>query len=250
MVKSAERVCQILKLIGPHRDGLKHAQVAKALNIPTSSLSGLLASLLEQQFLSFNSLTQRYLLGPQILSLAGSYLESFDLVEQSRPIVRKLVKDTEESVAISIRCEDDILTVFKEDSEQLIKRTIQIGERRPLYATASGKAILAFLPEQEIDEYFSSVKLVSVTPKTITDPNKLRKQLEEIRVTGIAYNREEVSDEIIAVAAPIFDLYGMVAASIVVSTPFIRFTAEKEEVIKHCVKEASINLSGKLGFRG
>lgn len=250
MVKSAERVCDILKLLAPRRDGLRHAEIARALKIPSSSLSGLLASLLEQQFLSLNALTQRYSLGPQILSLAGSYLEGLDVVEQSKPVVKKLAEETGESAALSIRCDWDIMTAFKEDSRQLIKRTLQIGERQPMHATASGKAILAHLDEREIEEFLSTSKLVPITAKTITDPKVLRKELAEIRVSGLAYNREEVSDQIIAIGAPVFDLFGKVVASLVVSSPVTRFTGAKETLIQNAVKEASESISRRLGFKG
>ena len=86
MVKSADRVCNILRLVCPRKNGLRHAEIARTLDIPSSSLSGLLASLLEEQFLSLNALTQRYSLGPQILSLAGSYLDGLDVVEHSKPV--------------------------------------------------------------------------------------------------------------------------------------------------------------------
>ena len=223
MVKSATRVCRILTLIGHEKGGLRHAGIARALNIPTSSLSGLLASHLGQQFLLLDSETQKYLLGPQILTLAGSYLDGLDLVEQSRPVVQKLAEDSGESVAVSVRVENEIIVVCKEDSPQLIKRTVQIGQRSPMHATASGKVILAHLSEHEVDQYLSSVELVALTPKTIKGRNTLRRELEQVRASGFAHNREELTDQIIAMAAPVFNLYGIVAAAIVISMPVIRF---------------------------
>ena len=119
-----------------------------------------------------------------------------------------------------------------------------------MHATASGKVILAHLSEHEVDQYLSSVELVALTPKTITDRNTLRRELEQARSSGIAYNREELTDQIVAIAAPIFDLYGIVVASIVVSMPDIRFNDEKEILIERLVKEAARTISQKLGFKG
>jgi len=206
MVKSATRVCRILTLVGREKGGLRHTGIARALNIPTSSLSGLLASLVNQQFLSLESETQKYLLGPQILTLAGSYLDGLDLVEHSRPVVQKFAEDSGESVSVSVRIENEIMVVCKEDSPQLIKRTVQIGQRSPMHAAASGKVILAYLSEHEIEQYFSSANLVALTPNTITDRETLRRELGQTRSSGLAYNREETTDQIISMAAPIFDL--------------------------------------------
>lgn len=140
------------------------------------------------------------------------------------------------------------MNVSKEDSPQQVNRTLQMGERSPMLATASGKASLACLPEHEIEQYFSSVQPTAITPKTITDLKVLDSQLDGIRSYGIACNRQDISDRIIAMAALIFDLYAKVVASIVVSVPVIRFTPEKENLIKYVSQEAFMIPSRKLGF--
>jgi len=205
MVKSALRVCQLLTLISKNKGGLRNAEIAKALSMPTSSTSKLLATLVDQKFVSLDSETLRYSVGHQLLSLAGSYLDGLDLTQYSRPVVEKL---------------------------------------------ASGKVILAFLPENELERYFSSVKFNPITKKTITDPKILRRQLEKIRSTGLAYNREELEDQIIAIAAPIFDLFEIVVASLVVYVPTVRFTKKKRKQIECCLKKAAKELSDKHGFNG
>jgi len=249
-VKSADRVCLILSLMPQRKDGLKHAEIAGALKIPSSSVSSLLSTLVARGFLSLDSLSKRYTLGPQVLMLAGEYLESVDIVKISRPVIREVTAATGESAALGVRNGWDIVILCKEDSPQLVKRTMQIGERSPLYASACGKAILAHMPENEIDGYLSSEALESITPKTITDPKVLRTQLRKIRSTGVAYNREESSEQIIAIAAPVFDLYGSVNAAIVVSFPITRTSPKKEKSLEKVISEASMAVSEQLGFKG
>jgi len=235
MVKSALRVCQLLTLISKNKGGLRNAEIAKALSMPTSSTSKLLATLVDQKFVSLDSETLRYSVGHQLLSLAGSYLDGLDLTQYSRPVVEKLAEDTGESVAVLIRTSQKVMVIFKIDSNQPIKPSMQIGQRSPMYASASGKVILAFLPENELERYFSSVKFNPITKKTITDPKILRRQLEKIRSTGLAYNREELEDQIIAIAAPIFDLFEIVVASLLVYVPTVRFTKKKRKQIECCL---------------
>ena len=249
-VKSADRVCLILSLMPQQKDGLKHAEIAGTLKIPSSSLSSLLSTLVSRGFLSLDSRSNRYTLGPQVLMLAGEYLESVDIVKISRPVIQQVTAATGESTALGVKNGWEIVNLCKEDSHQLVKPTLQIGERSPLYASACGKAILAHMPEDEIEGYLSSVSLEPITPKTITNPKVLRAQLRRIRVKGVAYNREEISEQIIAVAAPVFDLYGSVNAALVVSFPIIRTSPKKEKSLEKIISEASRAVSEQLGFKG
>jgi DNA-binding IclR family transcriptional regulator len=250
IVKSTDRVCLILGLVAQAQEGLKHGEVAKGLDIPTSSLSSFLSRLVAHGYLSLDAPSKRYTLGSQIMVLAARYLNNLDLIEISRPIVRELTASTGESAAVATRSSSDIVIVCKEDSPQLIKRTMQIGDRSPMYASASGKAILAYLPEDEIGRYLCSVRLEPLTKRTIKDSKVLQRELTKIRSLGIAYNREELSEDIIAIAAPIFDLYGSVNAAIVVSFPISRTSRKKEKSIEKIVCRASQIVSGKLGFKG
>jgi DNA-binding IclR family transcriptional regulator len=125
---------------------------------------------------------------------------------------------------------------------------IQLGDRAPIYATAAGKAILAHLSNDEIDQYISSVKLTAITKATITDAEVLWRQLYAIRSGALARSNEELHEGITALACPVFDLYGGVVASVVLPIPTIRFTPEKEENAEKILRGASIELSRQLGF--
>lgn len=238
-----------MKLLAENGEGLKHLQIARAVHVPSSSLSGILPDLIQEQFLSFDPSTSRYALGPEILTLAGNFLKGLDIVSISRPFVRDLVRDTGESVSIAILSRRQIVIVHAEESNHMLNATLQIGTRPAMHASASGKAILAFLPEQEIEEYLASAELRAFTPETITDPALLTNELKKIRSSGIAYNREELAHRIIALAAPIFNLYGEVTASVAVSCFSMRFNGEKERRIIHALKQAAPGMSRKMGFK-
>lgn len=248
MVKSAERVFSILELVASNQSGLKHSEIANSLNIPSSSLSALLGSLVNRQYLSLDPANNRYTLDSQILALAGQYLAGLDIVEISRPIVQKLSGTTGESAAVGIRKGPDIMFICRVDSPQVIRRTLQVGERFPLYATASGKVILANLPEPEIEQYLSAVNLSPLTQRTIKDLPSLRNEIKKTRLSGYAYNRRESADDMVACAAPVFDMHGKVVAAVSVSLPVSRFTPEIENSLGHIIIGAASNLSQKLGF--
>jgi DNA-binding IclR family transcriptional regulator len=248
MVKSADRVLQILELIGQNREGLTHSDIASSLTIPKSSLSALLANLLEREYLSADKSGKRYLLGPQILVLAGRYLAGQDLIQIGQGVLSKLTEETGESTAMAIRDGYGILIVSKVNSSKSIIQFMNIGERRPMYATAAGKAILAHLSEEELQEYFSSVEMVPVTKKTITDRQVLEKELEKIRSGAVAYSHEEIEEGMVALSAPVFDLSGEVVATIVAGMPSIRLNPKIEKFLEKAILDSAASFSRRLGF--
>ncbi len=248
MVKSAYRVTQILEAVASSKTGLRHTEIADALKIPKGSLSLLLADLVTQNYLTLNQDGRRYALGPQILVIAKRYLAGLDLIRLGQPILKEMVAASGECVEIGVRRGDEIVMVCREDCSRPLRSVIQIGDRAPLYATAAGKAILAYLPPEEIEHYLAGTELKAITRKTITNPKTLRKELETVRSTGMAYSMEELNEGVIALASPVFDLNGDVAGSIVVPVPTIRWNAAKEKKIHRLLREASSRLSHQLGF--
>lgn len=248
MVKSADRVMQILEAIGSSEEGKTHGELSSTLNIPKSSLSLLLANLVDREYLSLSGTDRRYALGPQVLVLAGRYLSSLDIVRLGQPVLKKITRAIDESAEIAIKRGHEIIIISKEDRSQPLSRMIQLGDRAPIYATAAGKAILAHLSDEDIEQYFSSVEMAPITKATITDPEVLRRQLHAIRSGGIARSNEELHEGITALACPVFDLYGSVVASVVLPIPTIRFKPEKEENAEKILHSASLELSRQLGF--
>lgn len=248
MVRSALRALQILELVGKHPRGLPHGDIARTLDIPKGTLTGLLETLTARSYLGFDQATRRYRLGAQVLVLAGQYLSTLDLMEVGLPLVRRLSELTEESAALAVRMEDEVVLVCTQNRVHPIMRSLEIGTRLPLYASATGKAMLAFAPEQEIEAYFARTDLARVTAATNVDPADIRRQLGAIRRGDLAYSREEFQAGVTAMAAPVLDMNGQVAASLVVSAPSFRMNQKKEEMIAHGLREVSLSLSQKLGY--
>lgn len=248
MVKSATRVLRILKLVGSSREGMKHNEIAKALEIPKGSLSLILADLINEGFLFTDVSGTMYRIGPQVLSLAGQYLASLDIVKISQPIIRDLVEETKESAGLGVRIGTETMIVCKENSPEPFKWDLEIGIRYSMYSTAAGKAILAFLEEQEIDEILDTIDMTPKTDKTITNKSALKAQLKQIRKDGFADAREEQFIGMIALGVPIFNNEGRVVASIVQPIPTPRYSEKREQTILVSLKEAGMQLSMRLGY--
>jgi len=248
MVKSATRVMQILELVGRSKDGLKHLDIAKSLNIPKGSLSLLLSDLVGSDFLTIGEDDKRYRVGYKILVLAGRYLADLDIIKASQPFIRGVIAATNESCGLAMIMGGEAMIVWREETLEPLKWDFKIGDQNPIYASAHGKAILAHYSREEIERYLSSVELVPITQHTITDKEVLRGQLEEIRNGAIAYSREENYEGITSMAVPVFNNMRRVVASLGTPVPSQRFSREKEKAIGEALKEAAGLLSRELGY--
>ncbi len=248
MVRSTNRAFEILEIVGANKKGLKHGEIAQALNIPKSSLSKLLTSLVAKDYLTIDAISRTYAIGPQVLILANSYLAGLDIVQIAQPIIQEAVMETGESAALMIKRGQECLIVCKENSPHIVIARLSIGARIPLYATAGGKAILAFLPAEEVDQYISSVELAPLTPTTITNPEDLRRELKIIRARGLARSNGEQFEDLVAIAAPVFGWESRVVASISMAYPRIRYNAKNERAIEDICRKSSAEISRKLGL--
>lgn len=242
-VKSALRVCRLLAMLAD-RPGLTHADMAHRLAMPKSSVTALLTTLEAQHFVQKDA-ARRFFLGPEVLGLAHRYIANLDLGKLGQPVVDDLMLRTHESVALSVASGSDILIIAKANCQQPLQRTMQLGERAPMCATAGGKAILAFLPANELD-----LCTLSRTPSTSTSINrrKLMQELKTIRAGRLAYSREELIAGIVAVGAPVFDSSGLPTAALSVAVPSVRFSPKREALIANAVRRAAETLSRQLGY--
>lgn len=150
-VKSATRTLDIIEFVVAHDRPLVAQEIATALGIPVSSLSYLLATLVERDYLARDG--RRYSAGPGLARLQARS-GNLQLAERAAPLVRALRTQLNETASFFILTDWDVEALVTESSEQALRYSVDIGKRMPLHAMASGKAVLAALPEAEIDRYF------------------------------------------------------------------------------------------------
>ena len=162
--------------------------------------------------------SKRYRLGPKVLDLGFSALNSMDLLEISAPYLRQLSDETQHTVNLAIL--DDIDVVYIErcrttrPGQQEIDLNLHVGARLPAYCTAMGKAILAFVPDERLDAILERIDFTKRGPNTITDAKEFRKELARIRESGIAVNDEELAYGLRSIGAPIHSYSGEVVAAL------------------------------------
>ena len=189
-VKSATRTLDIIEYVVAHDRPLVAQEIAVALGIPVSSLSYLLGTLVERGYLAREG--RRYSAGPGLQRLQASP-GGFSLAERAAPLVRTLRVQLNETTSFFVRSEWDVEAIVTETSEQALRYAVPTGTRLPMHALASGKALLAALPDDELDRYFAETERQRFTADTVTAEKALRRQIAEIRRTGFAVTDEEFS---------------------------------------------------------
>jgi len=224
-VKSAMRTLDILEFLSAQGRPMAAHELATALAIPISSLSYLLATLLERGYLARSG--RLYAPGPALARLQpGAALPS--LAERVAPIVRSLRKQLNETAGFFVGHADSVEALVSEIGMHALRYTIDVGQRAPLHAFSSGKALLATWSDAELDRYLAETKREAFTPNTIVGAAPLRAEIEEIRRTGIARTREEHTPGIMGVGRAAI-VGGVALGAFSIAMPLARFSPDVEK---------------------
>lgn len=221
-VKSAMRTLDVIEFIVRRREGVAAQDIGQALGIPLSSLSYLLATLVERDYLLRDG--RKYIPGPGLERLRVAEAE-LPLRERVAPLVRTLRAELDETVSFMVREEWNAMALVTEASAHALRYSIEPGEHRQLHGLAAGKAILAALSAAELDRYFRESARVQLTDRTVTDEAALRAQLDLVRQERFAEAIEESTPGISSMAA-LVTLDGRPAGAIGIAVPSVRYTAE------------------------
>ncbi|MBE7553100.1 MAG: IclR family transcriptional regulator [Anaerolineales bacterium] len=189
-----------------------------------------------------------YRLGTRVLSLGHSLLNSLDLLELSKPILHELSQTSHETAHLALLDGAEILYVDKVESSQSVRLHSTIGARNLLHCTAMGKALLAFLPQEEQARLLERMSFPQRTDHTITHRTDLIKHLEAIRVQGFAIDDVENEEGVRCVGAPIFDYTGRAFAALSISGPAYRLSVPRLLELAPLTMKAARAVSAKLGY--
>jgi IclR family acetate operon transcriptional repressor len=237
-VKSATRTLDIIEYVVAHDRPLVAQEIAVALGIPVSSLSYLLGTLVERGYLAREG--RRYSAGPGLQRLQANP-GGFSLADRAAPLVRTLRVQLNETTSFFVRSEWDVEAIVTETSEQALRYAVPTGTRLPMHALASGKALLAALPDDELDRYFAETERKRFTADTVTGEKALRRQIAEIRKTGFAVTDEEFSLGIRGVGR-VVTIGGEPVGALSVAVPKARF----DETVQRRVMDMLERTAGLL----
>jgi IclR family pca regulon transcriptional regulator len=216
--QSLERGLEILASFNQRQRLLGVSELARALGLTRSTTHRYVVTLSGLGYLDQDSATKKYRLGPRVLDLGFSALNSMELRETAAPHLQQLSDETGFTANMAILDDTDVVYVERcrtsRPGQREIDLDIHVGSRLPVYCTAMGKALLAFQPDDERLHIIDQVDLRERGPNTITDRDTLVAELDNIRRLGIAVNNEELAYGLRSIAAPILASSGNAVAAI------------------------------------
>jgi len=237
----------LLRAFGSSAPELGVSELGRRLNLHKSTVSRLLSTLESEGLLERAPGTEKYRLGPEIARLAGQADHLGDVREVARPFLVELAEVTRETANLAILDGDEVNNVDQVSGAHWVRVGNWVGRRTPLHCVANGKALLAFLPVAQLDR-LAAGPLAAFTPLTITRTDTLLASLALVRQQGYAAALGEIEEGLNAVAAPIWDAHGAVAAAISVSGPAYRVTPERVPELGQITREFAQRVSRRLGF--
>ena len=223
-VKSLAKALSVLECFSVEQPELGISEISRMLGLQKSTVYNILSTFQKCGYLTKNPQTSKYALGLKLLHLSYIVSSHHGLRDMFLPYLTRIARETKEVCYFGILDEREVLYIETASPLQQQSRNI-LGERAPLYCTGLGKAMLAHLPENEIDIILSA-PMRAFTGFTVTDPAALRQQLEEVRANGYAVDNMEHEFGIRCVAVPVFGSNGQVMAAVSVSGPSPRFDPE------------------------
>ncbi len=249
VVQSVDRALSILEVLSDYGEGIGITEISTKIDLHKSTVHRLLLTLMKKGYVEQNSHTNKYKLTLKLFELGNKLIEKMDIRSIAKPYLQQLKDITNEVVHLVVREGTEIVYIDKVESENKIRMHSRIGTRSPMYCTAVGKAIMAYLHEEEIESIWTKSHIKKLTKYTITDIIEMKDTLKRVRQQGYALDEEENELGIRCIGAPIFDHRGEICGAISISGPTIRVTKEKIENFKDSIIKISSNISQELGYR-
>lgn len=222
--QSLERGLSILSAFTPDCPALGISELARRLSLTRSTTHRYVATLATLGYLEQDEPTRKYRLGSRVLDLGFSMLGSLDLREIAAPYLRRLTDATGHTSNLAIRDDTDVILIDrvrgKPGRYHHLEFTLHIGSRLPSYCSATGKALLAWLPRRDLGRLLDRMDLVQRGPRTMTGKAALIAELDQVSRTGVAVNDEELESALRSIAAPVRSCSGEVVAAVNIAIPW------------------------------
>lgn len=238
-VRSVERALNILDCFSPQEPELSLTEISKRLVLSPSTASRLLDTLVQHHFLYRDSKSLRYSLGSRLAQLGNIAVENIDLANLARPVLAAFNKEFDESVGVYALKEDYRICSCRIESSKVMRGVFSVGTIRPLTRGASGRAILAYLPEETVDRL-----LREASPNPFTT----KETLKEVREKGVAISLGELEAGLVTVAAPLFNAKSEITGCIFAVAPSARADRDVIEKMSEAARRHAAELSRLMGY--
>lgn len=249
-IKSLDKALQVLELLKNYGPELGIAEINKRLGLGSSTIHRILTTFEDMGYVVQDPDTSKYRLGIKVFELGATVVKNLSLDSQAKPVMARLLTQLNETVHLVILNGGEVVYINKMESSQAVVVPSQVGRRAPAHCTAAGKALLAWLPQDELEEVLELSKLEKYTPSTLDTREKLCAELALIRQRGYSLDNVEYQYGVRCVGAPIFNYSGQICAAISVTGPETRMTDDIIARAAELVMNAARSISQTLGHTG
>lgn len=250
---TVNKALTILPILTQEKGGMGMMELSKRIGLNRSTVYRLVSALMESGFIRQDPATQKYSLGLKIVELAGHIMAEMDVREIARPHLQKLARLSGETIHLSVMNKDgaggyEIVYIDKVEGAEAVGLLTRVGKSFPAYLTAMGKALLACLPPEELDEMLDRQQFAARTEYTIIDKQTLVEHLKVVRSLGYAIDNEENRLTARCIGAPIFDATGEAIAAVSISGPAFRMTLKRLKTLSKPLKATTQDISRGMGY--
>ncbi len=247
-VRALQRGLAILSAFTAARPRLTLADVSARVALPKPTALRLLECLRSEGYVEYDASEGAYRLGLGALQLGTSYLAASSLEQRAQAFLRLLVDRTGQTANLGVLDGHEVLHLAIVEPNRPLHFHTRVGAREPVHCTGLGKVLAAHLDEEQLGTVLSRAGLPRRTATTITDPSDLRLELAKVRRLGYAEDREEDSDGLYCLAAPVRNQRGSVVAAMSISGHASEFRGSAKGALLSEVMDAARRLSEQLGW--
>ncbi len=220
------------------------SELGRRVRLPKSTVHRLLSILVNEGFVE-RTTDERYRLSLKLYEIGQEVVSSRLLHQVGHVPLEKLHNDSNEAAHLAVLSGRDVVYLDRLESPQMMGLFTRVGRRRSAHATSSGKVLLAFGAQADVDAVVAG-GLPRLGPRTITTRTRLNQALAEVRKAGYAVSTDEAAPGVVSIAAPIFDGVGTCVAAVSVAGPLIRMAADRHERLVRLVVRTAADISRAL----
>jgi IclR family KDG regulon transcriptional repressor len=248
--KVVARAFDILGVIADESSDIAITEVAEKVKLHKSTTHRLIMMLEASRFVERNEQTGRYSIGSRVIELGLSALNRLDLYALSKPRLRDLVEESEETAHLGIIQGPEIVLLSTVETKQSLRTSNTPGTRAPAHCSSIGKSILAFMPPSELDSFLRKYALAPYTRNTITSAARFRDEIDKTRKRGYGIDNEEAEEGLRCIGAPVLNGLDDAVAAVSISGPAFRITDDRIPALAAAVMRSAWLISSSLGYRG
>lgn len=226
---SLRRAISVIKIFSADNLEMTCAEIARKLGVSSITAYRILSALKSEGLLEQNPANKKYHIGAELYIKGSLFLRATNLPDTARPVIKEMNNLTEEAVNLSIYdpIEGNVTHILREESKHRLRLAGYVGFTAPAYVLAVGKSFLSELDEAELDRLYPDEDLKKITPKTVATKTELKRELEQIRKTGVAINIEQAWEGEEAYSAVVRDPSRKAIATLGIAVPIIRINSKK-----------------------